>query len=214
MGRLRHNRFYLLTRKKRLKQVEHGVFILSAKRDALLDEYSKIKDETEKSGVELKRLMALCAGALMVAESYDRNEEVESASFASKTDRRFTIGHRFLFGIKIPEIEDEPDKRNLTQRGFGLYRNSPALEKAVLLFEELESKMRSHALLHEKSRLIGSALRATTRRVNALEQKMAPQIKKEIVSIGEWLEEQSAEDIYRTKRFKKLRERGEGEGLS
>lgn len=207
MGRVRHNRFYLLTRKKRLKQVEHGVFILSAKRDALLDEYSKIKDEAEKSGLELKRLMSLCAEALMVAESHDRSEETESASFASKTDRRFTIGHRFLFGIKIPEIEDEPDRRSLAQRGFNIYHSSPTLEKAVLLFEQLESKMRSYAILHEKTRLIGSALRATTRRVNALEQKIAPQIKKEITSISGWLEEQSAEDIYRTKRFKKLRER-------
>jgi V/A-type H+-transporting ATPase subunit D len=59
--------------------------------------------------------------------------------------------------------------------------------------------------LKHKLRVIGRTISATSRKINALEEIIAPEIKAEISGIRNYFEEIAREDIFRIKRYKKLK---------
>lgn len=103
----------------------------------------------------------------------------------------------------MPKIEDRDLRRRMDERGVSPIAESPWVMNVSRRFEEVVTEILKVASREAKLKILGEEIKVTTRRVNALNELVIPEIMEKIKFISNVLEEREREDIYRLKRFKK-----------
>ena len=110
-------------------------------------------------------------------------------------------------GVRIADIEYEPVRRSILNRGYGLTGTSSRIDRAADMFEtELELALELAGRELRLRRLVDE-IATTTRRVNALENIVIPQLQRETGLIQSILDERERQDRFRLKRAKAQRQR-------
>ncbi len=204
MSSPKRNRLQLLRLRKKLSFVKQGIKILTDKRDELMKEfYLSIKD-VSKARKLLDESMRVAAKSLLVAKGMEPHESIASAAFASQKKVMFSTNKKKVWGVEILEIIYKHEKRAVFEYGSLPGYRSPTVDKTAEFFEEALGMLIENAVLENRLMKIGSAIKATSRRVNALEQQLEPKIKSEIKTIRSYMEEWGREEIFRMKRFKAI----------
>ena len=203
----------LLARRSRLEFARRGRDLLEDKRDQLMAEFRKVADLVLSGEGTLEHAAAAARRALAMAEAFDGPDEVGSAATVGSTGIPVKARPIFIMGVKIADIEYEPVRRSVLDRGYGLTGTSARIDRAAELFEtELELVLELAAVELRLRRLVDE-IGITTRRVNALENIVIPQLERETASIQSILEEREREDRFRLKRAKDQRTPRVGTGV-
>ncbi len=200
-------RMNLLIKKRQIKVAESGVSLLKNKRDALLSEFLKLIKPLLEKYKHLDKTLLRAVNNLLFALGKDGSEELRSAALASARELILKMKEKKLWGVPVPEIEKGDGKRSILLRGYSPLSVTTRIDETADAFELLIDEILTIVPLEIKFKKIGEEIKKTTRRVNALEEKVIPKLKEEVNYIREVLEEREREDKFRLKLLKRKKER-------
>lgn len=193
----------LITRKSQIKLAQQGAELLKNKRDALIQEFFGLVKPLVALRKELARKFSDAEWRLFLALVFDGPETVSSAAMACRRDVAVGIETKNLWGIRVAELQKMSLTRDSLTRGYAVTGTSARIDQAALAFEELLSHILEVAPVEIKLKKLGEEIKKTSRRVNALEQRLIPRLSSEKRYIQQILEEREREDVFRLKRIKK-----------
>ncbi|KAJ3787403.1 ATP synthase subunit D-domain-containing protein [Lentinula aff. detonsa] len=199
-------RMALTNTKLRLKGAQTGHSLLAKKRDALTTRFRAILKKVDEAKRKMGRVMQLAS--LSMAEvtyatgdiSYLVQEQAKSASFKVKSKQEN------VSGVVLPAFEVDRvsgSDFNLTGLGRGgqqVLRAKEVYAKAIETLVELASLQTAFTILDE-------VIRATNRRVNAIEHVVIPRLENTIKYILSELDEMDREEFFRLKKVQGKKKR-------
>ena len=197
-------RINLLYLRKRLKILAEGSRLLRSKREALTKEFFDIIEDVLSYRGELNKKLKDAAESLMLAKIFLGEASLLATSFGTGREFFFDIHMQNIWGVKIPDIEEKSLIRSIEARGISPIGESLWSIKATENFEKVLDCIFLVASRETRLRKLGEEIKATSRRINALEEVLIPSAEKNIKSITNLLEERERETVYTLKRFKSI----------
>ncbi len=197
-------RMNLLLRKAQLQLARQGRDLLEQKRQALLQEFMKAADVALRRGEELEQAAAEANHALALARAHDGPALIRSVGFAAKADAQVEISGSTVMGVPVPVVERKSVRRAVTDRGYSLVATTSRVDEVSDRFEAEVNLIVEFAAAELRLRRVGDEIRATARRVNALDNTLIPRLREEMRYIRTVLEEREREDAFRLKRVKQV----------
>ncbi len=205
LEQLTATRSELLARRGQLELARRGRDLLEDKRDQLMKEFRKVADLVLSGEGALDQVAGAARRALADAEAFDGPDVVRSAAAVGGSGIFLEAHPVYIMGVRIADIEYGPVRRSLVDRGYTLTGTSARIDRASELFEtELELALELAARELRLRRLV-EEIATTTRRVNALENIVIPQLERETSMILAVLDERERQDRFRLKRAKAQR---------
>jgi V/A-type H+/Na+-transporting ATPase subunit D len=195
----------LLTRRAQIRLARQGADLLKGKREALMREFlGELKRFTAERET-LRKALAAAQAALMRALAIDGPESVHSVALAARRSVEIGVRERNIWGTRVVELTE-----GYTPRPDGGHRDTPIgmsarIEDAGDRFEQALEVLVRVAPLDRKMKRLAEEIRRTTRRVNALEQRLLPELQEQVAYIRGVLDQREREDVFRLKRLKRKR---------
>jgi V/A-type H+-transporting ATPase subunit D len=205
MEQISPTRSELLTRRAQIHLARQGAELLRGKREALVREFLSELQNFVDTREALRRQLADAKQSLMRALAIDGPEAVASAGLASRRPIHMEITERNIWGTKIVEAETDFAPLSPQARGFSLLGASARIEETADRFETALELILRVAPLDLKLARLAEEIRRTSRRVNALEQRMLPTLEEQVRYILGVLDQREREDVLRLKHLKKRR---------
>ncbi|KAH9842751.1 vacuolar ATP synthase subunit D [Rhodofomes roseus] len=199
-------RMALTNTKLRLKGAQTGHSLLAKKRDALTTRFRAILRRVDEAKRKMGRVMQLASFSLAEVTyatgdiAYLVQEQAKTATFRVKAKQEN------VSGVVLPtfEVDRVPGTDfNLTGLGRGgqqVIRAKEVYAKAVETLVELASLQTAFMILDE-------VIRATNRRVNAIEHVVIPRLENTIKYILSELDEMDREEFFRLKKVQGKKKR-------
>ncbi|KZT68142.1 putative vacuolar ATP synthase subunit D [Daedalea quercina L-15889] len=199
-------RMALTNTKLRLKGAQTGHSLLAKKRDALTTRFRAILRRVDEAKRKMGRVMQLASFSLAEVTyatgdiAYLVQEQAKNATFRVKAKQEN------VSGVVLPtfEVDRVPGTDfNLTGLGRGgqqVIRAKEVYAKAVETLVELASLQTAFMILDE-------VIRATNRRVNAIEHVVIPRLENTIKYIMSELDEMDREEFFRLKKVQGKKKR-------
>ena len=172
----------LLKIKKQIALARSGHKLLERKRDALIMEFFKLYKKAKPLRNELVELYGEAVEKLNIARVLRSDLNLKSIALAIKSSSELLIQPRNVMGVSVLNIEPPQIRKQLMERGFGIFNS----------IVEAETSLKNLLMEIDK----------TKRRVNALEFNTIPLLEKQKAFITLRLEEMERENIFRMKRIK------------
>ena len=201
MEMLKPTRQQLLLLRGRYGVIRKGLDLLKSKREALMKEFFGIVEET----VKLRELLADALGSAQRSlEKARALDEPGVLSFASSARRDIDIKIRVknVWGVNVPEVEEKPLMRALSARDISPVGVSSGVLEAARGFEAATDLLVRIAARETRLQRIGEAIKADTRKINAITEVMLPTLDRHIKGIERVLDEREREGVFRLKRYK------------
>jgi V/A-type H+/Na+-transporting ATPase subunit D len=207
MEQVNPTRMELIRKKAQIKLAEQGKDLLREKMDVLIREFFHIMESVSKSRDELEIVAATAQRALLTALAVDDPVTLKSASFATRRGLSLDIKGKNIMGITVPVLEKKRVSKSVLERGYSIIGVSGRIDEVAEKFE-MELDLIIELVETETSlKRLGGEIQITRRRVNALEQIMIPELKKQAKYIKNAIDEREREDLFRLKKVKKIIER-------
>lgn len=203
MRKVSTTRSELLAHKEQIALARQGHDLLEQKRTVLLKEFMRVAGTVLARSNALQQTASNASRALARAEIQAGAEEVHSASLAARNGLPLNMKTTNLMGVKVPQIELRGVARSFLDRGYAGTGISVAVDEAASAFEE---EVESILLLAESElRLtrLSREIQRTSRRLNALEHHLIPQLESEQKYIQMALDERERSDHFRMKLIKR-----------
>jgi len=195
-------RMNYLQRKSQVQLATQGVDLLKNKRDALMKEFFDLLKPLVEAREKMARELGEAWEALVLSLAFEGKNALESAALAAQRDVDLPVEVQNIWGVLVPHAKEKDWNRRLFERGYSPATTSARVDKTAKQFEKFLNSILEMAPLLFKVRKLGEEIRKTTRRVNALEQRVIPQRQEELGYIQSTLEQREREDIFRLKRIK------------
>jgi len=204
----------LTNTKLRLKGAQTGHSLLAKKRDALMTRFRAILRKVDEAKRKMGRVMQLASFSMAEVTyatgdiSYLVQEQAKTASFRVKASQEN------VSGVVLPTFEVDrvgASDFNLT----GLGRGGQQVTKAREVYAKALETLVELASLQTAFMILDEVIRATNRRVNAIEHVIIPRLENTIKFIISELDEMDREEFYRLKKVqgKKKRDAEAAEAL-
>jgi V/A-type H+-transporting ATPase subunit D len=197
----------LIKKNSQIKLAEQGRDLLREKMDALIQEFFNIMVSVSKSREELDIAAVAAQRSLCVAEAVDDLVALKSASFATKRALTLDIRGKNIMGVPVPLVERKTISKSVLERGYSMIGTSGRIDEAAERYETELDLIIELAETETSLRRLGDEIQNNRRRVNALEQVLIPELKRQAKYIKVAIEEREREDLFRLKKVKKLLER-------
>ncbi|PCH38179.1 hypothetical protein WOLCODRAFT_115003 [Wolfiporia cocos MD-104 SS10] len=199
-------RMALTNTKLRLKGAQTGHSLLAKKRDALTTRFRAILRRVDEAKRKMGRVMQLASFSLAEVTyatgdiSYLVQEQAKSATFRVKAKQEN------VSGVVLPafEVDRVPGSDfNLT----GLGRGGQQVLKAKEVYAKAVETLVELASLQTAFMILDEVIRATNRRVNAIEHVVIPRLDNTIKYIISELDEMDREEFFRLKKVQGKKKR-------
>ncbi|KAF9647547.1 hypothetical protein BDM02DRAFT_2650201 [Thelephora ganbajun] len=199
-------RMALTNMKLRLKGAQTGHSLLAKKRDALTTRFRSILRKVDEAKRKMGRVMQLASFSLAEVTyatgdiSYLVQEQAKTATFRVKA-RQENVSGVVLPAFDVDRVAGSDF--NLTGLGRGgqqVLRAKEVYAKAVETLVELASLQTAFTILDE-------VIRATNRRVNAIEHVVIPRLENTVKYILSELDEMDREEFFRLKKVQGKKKR-------
>jgi V/A-type H+-transporting ATPase subunit D len=207
MEQVNPTRMELIKKNAQIKLAEQGRDLLREKMDALIQEFFHIMDSVSKSRVELESVANSAQRSLLTALAVDDSVTLKSASFATRKGLFIDIKGKNIMGVPVPVLEKKRVSKSVLERGYSIIGVSGRIDEAAEKFEMELDLIIELAETETSLKRLGGEIQITRRRVNALEQIMIPELKKQKKYIKNAIDEREREDLFRLKKVKKIIER-------
>jgi V/A-type H+/Na+-transporting ATPase subunit D len=195
----------LLSRRAQIRLARQGADLLRGKREALVREFLSELQKFVDTREALAKELAAARQSLMRALAVDGPEALASAGLASRRTIELQTTLRSIWGTKIVEMTTDYVPRTSAERGFSAAGASARIDEAAERFEATLELLLRAAPLDRKLARLAEEIRKTSRRVNALEQRMLPSLEEQVHYIRGVLDQREREDVLRLKHLKKMR---------
>lgn len=187
-------RYELVRARRRLDRVESARELLSKRRQALVRELMRLArpaaDARTRIGERAQRAYPRLLGAL-AARGGPGLETLGQPARELQVEVRV----RSEWGVVAAEITDRPSvRRSVPARGVAPGSAGPTTVSTAEAFEELLDVLLEAASRESQMRRLARALARTTRLVNTLEQRVAPELEEGIRSMERVLDEREREE--------------------
>jgi len=193
--------------RSQIKLAEQGRDLLREKMDALIQEFFHIMVSVSKSREELEVAAEGAQRSLCVAEAVDDLVALKSASFATKRALTVDIRGKNIMGVPVPLVERKTVTQSVLERGYSMIGTSGRIDEAAERYEAEIDLIIGLAETETSLRRLGDEIQMNRRRVNALEQVLIPELKRQAKFVKIAIEEREREDLYRLKKVKSILER-------
>lgn len=205
----------LLRARRRLERVEKGVDLLTRKRRALVVELFDLAGPAVDAREALERRAATAYPVLLRALAAHGSAGATAVGWPFR-EIEVELRPATVWGISAPEIVSRsPVRRGARGRGAPPEAVGPAATTTADEFEALVALLLDAATREMRLRRLGDALARTSRQLNTLERRLAPQLERTIRDTRRVLEEREREEHARVKLLLGRRgQRGSGSGAS
>jgi V/A-type H+-transporting ATPase subunit D len=193
----------LLTRRAQIRLAQQGIDLLKGKREALVREFITELRRFTTEREALNRALGAAVQSLMRSLALDGREAVSSVALATRRAVEVELSEKNIWGIRVAEATSDYHARPAGGHRYTAIGASARIEDATERFEEALEQIIKVAPLDRKMRRLAEEIRKTTRRVNALEQRLLPSLLEQVRYIRSVLDQREREDIFRLKRLKK-----------
>ena len=207
MEQVNPTRMELIKKRAQIKLAEQGRDLLREKMDALIQEFFHIMVSVSRSREELEIASTSAQRSLYVARAVDDPVTLKSASFATKRAVTLDIRGKNIMGVPVPLVERKTVTKSVLERGYSLIGTSGRIDEVAEKYEAKLDLIIELAETETSLRRLGDEIQMNRRRVNALEQVLIPELKRQAKYIKISIEEKEREDLFRLKKVKKLIER-------
>jgi V/A-type H+-transporting ATPase subunit D len=207
MEQVNPTRMELIKKNAQIKLAEQGKDLLREKMDVLIREFFHIMESVSKSRDELEIVADTAQRSLLTALAVDDSVTLKSASFATRRGLSLDIKGKNVMGIAVPVIEKKRVSKSVLERGYSIIGVSGRIDEAAEKFEMELDLIIELSETETSLKRLGGEIQITRRRVNALEQIMIPELKKQAKYIKNAIDEREREDLFRLKKVKKIIER-------
>jgi V/A-type H+-transporting ATPase subunit D len=207
MEQVNPTRMELIKKNAQIKLAEQGKDLLREKMDVLIREFFHIMESVSKSRDELEIVADTAQRSLLTALAVDDPVTLKSASFATRRGLSLDIKGKNVMGIAVPVIEKKRVSKSVLERGYSIIGVSGRIDEAAEKFEMELDLIIELSETETSLKRLGGEIQITRRRVNALEQIMIPELKKQAKYIKNAIDEREREDLFRLKKVKKIIER-------
>lgn len=207
MEQVNPTRMELIKKNAQIKLAEQGRDLLREKMDALIQEFFHIMDSVSRSRGELDIIASSAQHSLLVSMAFDDSVALKSASFATRKGLYLDIKGKNIMGVPVPVIEKKRVSKSVFERGYSIIGVSGRIDEVAEKYEAELDLIMGLAETETSLKRLGSEIQMTRRRVNALEQVLIPELKKQAKYIEITIDEREREDLYRLKKVKKIIER-------
>ncbi len=207
MEQINPTRMELIKKNAQIKLAEQGRDLLREKMDALIREFFHIMESVSMSRDHLEQLSNAAQHSLLIAMAIDDPVTLKSASFATRQGVTLDIKGKNIMGVPVPIIEKRRFVKSLLERGYSILGVSGRIDETAEKFEAELDLIISLAETETALRRVGNEIQMTRRRVNALEQILIPELRRQAKYIEITIDERDREDLYRLKKVKKIIER-------
>ncbi|KAI6150511.1 ATP synthase subunit D-domain-containing protein [Pisolithus tinctorius] len=199
-------RMALTNMKLRLKGAETGHSLLAKKRDALTTRFRAILRKVDEAKRKMGRVMQLASFSMAEVTyttgdiSYLVQEQAKLATFRVKATQEN------VSGVLLPafEVDRTPGSDfNLT----GLGRGGQQVQRAKEVYAKALETLVELASLQTAFTILDEVIRATNRRVNAIEHVIIPRLDNTIKYIISELDEMDREEFFRLKKVQGKKKR-------
>ena len=199
--RLAPTRSQLLRSRERLARVARGIDLLTRKRKALAAELFGVAAPAIAARARIAECAAAAYPALLAAQAARGAAELESLGWPSRR-LEVEIAISETWGIATGNVRRlVPVRRSLRMRGQHPGLTGAATGLASAEFERLLELLLDAASTELRLRRLAEALERTSRQVNTLERRVAPDLEREVRRVRGLLEEREREDHTRLKRL-------------
>lgn len=207
MEQVSPTRTELLTRKAQIQLATQGAQLLRNKREALVREFLSELSRFRDARNAMMRALAEATQALLRSYSIDGEHRVRSAGLAARRPIEVEATERNIWGTRITEVESDYAPGEFGDHPFlpAGEATSVRIDEATEHFETTLEHIIKVAPIDRKLRRLADEIRKTSRRVNALEQKLLPGLEEQVDYIRAVLDQREREDVFRLKRLKKKR---------
>lgn len=207
MHKVSTTRAELLAHKEQILLARQGYDLLEQKRTVLVKQFMQIVDKVMEHADTLQQAAVKASQSLVRAEAIAGAEKVQSASLATRGELSLKIKMSNVMGVKIPQITQRSAGRSLLGRGYDISGTPVAVDEAAAAFEdEVEAIVRlAESELHLAR--LSREIQRTSRRLNALEHVLIPQLENEQKYIQMALDERERSDHFRMKLIKRALQR-------
>ena len=207
MEQVNPTRMELIKKRAQIKLAEQGRDLLREKMDALIQEFFHIMVSVSRSREELEIASTSAQRSLYIARAVDDPVTLKSASFATKKAVTLDIRGKNIMGVPVPLVERKTVTKSVLERGYSLIGTSGRIDEVAEKYEAKLDLIIELAETETSLRRLGDEIQMNRRRVNALEQVLIPELKRQAKYIKIAIEEKEREDLFRLKKVKKLLER-------
>ncbi len=179
-----------------------GARLLRAKREVLAGELFKLMREVLAGRARLDDTLREAVKALGLAKALDGGASLESLALAAGREVPLRVTARRVWGVPTPVVDAPALARPADGRGSSPTSWGPTSAAAARLHEEAVEILLRIASRELHLARLGEEIQETSRRINALEQLVLPQLGAEAGRIESALEERDREDAVRLKRFR------------
>jgi V/A-type H+-transporting ATPase subunit D len=192
----------LLARRAQISLASQGAELLRSKREALVREFLKELQAFAAARRAMHQTLIEAIQCLMEALAVDGPEAVSSAAFTSLRQFGLEVEPQNIWGTKVVDIKSSYTVRSAGQRGYTPLGVTGRIDEAAERFEQAVAMIIEIAPADLKLRALAKDIRKTSRRVNALEQRLLPNLNEQVKFICNALDQREREDIFRLKRLK------------
>lgn len=195
----------LLMLKDKARSVTGSIGILKARRLALIREFLATSAPFLRSRDEVKTTYARALAEMHLSLGHEGEEYITSLEGAAGRQLGVEIIGRSLMGLRYRDVtvREEP-VRSPEERGYDYRLTTPHLEEAIHLFETIMAEMLEIAAFESRMKRFGDEIVRVTRRTRVLEERVLPDLRRNIKKIGQYIGERERESYYRLKQFKKI----------
>jgi V/A-type H+-transporting ATPase subunit D len=207
MRKVSCTRMELLSIEAQIALAKQGHDLLEQKRTALMKELLQIADTVYAHTEMLQQAAAEARQALLRAEGSAGAEAVRSAAVASRTELPLQVTSVNVMGVKVPHIEQRRVSRSALGRGFSIVGISTTIDEAAEAFEIQVNAMIQLAESELRLKRLAVEISQTSRRLNALEHFLIPEMIAERDFIQMALDERERTDHFRLILVKRVLQR-------
>ncbi|MDY6778514.1 MAG: V-type ATP synthase subunit D [Candidatus Nanohaloarchaea archaeon] len=188
--------------KERIELAESGHSILEKKRDSLIHDFMEMADEAKDVQSGLADAFREAKQQLGRAIAFEGSEKLRSIAMAVEQSPQVELTSRNLMGVQVPDIGSESINRKMDERGFSIYSSTSRIDETAAAYEKLLEQVIEYAETETALIKLLDEIDKTKRRVNALEEKVIPELKDSLNYVSQTLEESEREETFRLKKIK------------
>jgi V/A-type H+-transporting ATPase subunit D len=198
-ARINPTRMNLINLKKSAKLAGKGFGLLKKKREALVMEFFKILQKSEADRSRLQEILGAAYKTTAIASTFAGDFGLEQAAAQMGDTSSVSLGIRNVMGVRIPIIESQ----------FAPQGQSAALQTSIAVsdveesFGEVKKMVVEIAKREQSLRRLVIEIDKVKRRVNALENIVIPNMKRQAASISFTLNEMDRDTFSSLKHVKK-----------
>lgn len=208
MARAPTTRMGLLEVRARRATAARGAHLLRAKREVLSGELMRLLRQVLAGRSRLDRELREAVRALELARALDGEPRLESLAWTAARAIEVQVTARRVWGVATPAVSAPPLVRGADERGAAAASFGPVAAEAARAHEAALATLLGIATRELHMARLGEEIRATSRRIDALEQLVLPELQAEARRVAGALEERDREDAVRLRRFRRRRAGG------